>query len=85
MRYRRLREARIRSRVLKRDANLPEYGAPTVEALSRWENDGGAPDRCSELRNRTAPGALPQLADPRAAANIPQISFAEIERLRLEH
>jgi hypothetical protein len=29
----------------KHDTSVQGHDTPTAEALSRWENDGGAPDR----------------------------------------
>jgi hypothetical protein len=54
----RSREARVGFGALKQDASVQEHGVPTVEALARWENEGGAPDRRSELGNHTAPECI---------------------------
>jgi hypothetical protein len=57
-------EARLGFRILKRDASSPEHNAPSIEALSRWENEGGAPDRRGEFENRMATSELPLFATP---------------------
>jgi len=48
--------------VLKQDARISEHSEPIVEALSRWENDGGAPDRRSEFDNCTVRNASSGIA-----------------------
>jgi hypothetical protein len=60
----RSREARVGFGALKQDASVHEPGVPTVEALSRWENEGGAPDRRSELDNHTAPECITAVLAP---------------------
>ena len=37
--------------IVKPDATVSEHDDLAVEALSRWENDGGAPERRSEFDN----------------------------------
>jgi len=45
MRSCRSRGPRVGARILERGTALYEQGMPTEEAISRWENEGGAPDR----------------------------------------
>jgi hypothetical protein len=40
--------------IVKQDARVPEHSELTVEALSRWENEGGAPEQRNESDNRMA-------------------------------
>jgi hypothetical protein len=62
MRSSRFSNAQIEAGIAKHDRSVPEYSLPTAEALSRWENEGGAPDRREEPGNRKASDA-PRASD----------------------
>jgi hypothetical protein len=57
-------QSRVEFRVLKKGARVPGHGDPTVDAISRWENDGGAPDRRSEFDNHTVRNDSPLIVAP---------------------
>ncbi len=60
MRSSRFSDVQIEGGIAKHDASLLEYRLSTAEALSRWENDGGAPDRREETGKSRIPDA-PQM------------------------
>jgi len=45
-------DAQIVAGTSKHDTSVQEHDTSTAEALSRWENDGGAPER------RASPGIV---------------------------
>ena len=54
MRSYRSRDPRAGVGLLKQDTGLYEHGVPTDAAISRWENEGGAPDRRGEFGIQSA-------------------------------
>jgi len=66
----RFSDAQIEAGISKHEASVPECGAPTAEALSRWENEGGAPDRRGESGNRKVPDEALLLPIARSAENV---------------
>lgn len=66
----RFSDAQVGAGVAKRDASAPEYGAPSAEALSRWENEGGAPDRRGETSNRKVVNASLPLSASQSAGHV---------------
>lgn len=69
MRSSRFSNVQIEAGVAKHDTSVPEHSLPTAEALSRWENEGGAPDRREEPANRKVPDArMLQIARPAESA-----------------
>ena len=65
----RFSDVRSGSIVSAYDASVAQREAPTAEALSRWENEGGAPDRQGEFDNHTAQHASPLFPVQRSALN----------------
>lgn len=70
MRSSRFTNVQIEDGIGKHDANLLEYRLSTAEALSRWENDGGAPDRREETGKSRIPDAPQMLQIRRPAQSV---------------
>lgn len=66
----RLSDAQVITGVAKSDASTPEYGVPSAEALSRWENDGGAPDRRGGTSNRKVSNSSLPLPASQSGENV---------------